>query len=346
MNNDVLLTDLPPRWAHYSLLLEPISPPILVVQMELEPEQWLYVAALLPVPDLLSGERWLSEDRMFVMLVLVFTVIGLSLIGIRWVTRPLANVARAADVLGYDLQAQPVTEAGPREIRTTAKAFNRMQARIRQQVEERERLFSAISHDLKTPITRLRLRAEMLEDAEQRTRFIASLDELDLLVRGALASVKGMDLHENPEWIEPGALLHQLAEDLAEQGGEVRVHGDAPAIRVKPVAFKRCLANLLENAVFYGQCADVYLQPQAGALHIIIRDQGPGIPAADIQRVFEPYVRLERSRSRHTGGTGLGLGIARHILQRHGGRLALRNHPEGGLEVSLSLPTDNGDLIA
>jgi signal transduction histidine kinase len=337
-NNEVLLHDLPPRWGQHSLLMEPLSPPILVVQMELGPETWLYVATLLPVPDLFNEYRWLSGERLLASLMVLLTVIGLSLLGIRSVTRPLARLSRAARQLGDDLDTPPLRETGPREVAATAAAFNRMQERIRDQVDERERLFSAISHDLKTPITRLRLRAEMLDDPVQRERFCASLDELDLLVKGALASVKGLDLHEAVEPVDPRAMLEELAGELALQGGQVSVSGCAEPLPVKPLAFKRCLANLVENAVFYGRRAEVTLIDTPERLAIAIRDHGPGIPEAQHERVFAPFVRLEPSRSRNTGGSGLGLGISRHIARAMGGEIALANHPEGGLEVTIFLP--------
>ncbi|WP_043527336.1 ATP-binding protein [Litchfieldella xinjiangensis] len=346
LNNEVLLRDLPPRWGQYSLLLDPLEPPVLVVQLELEPGSWLYVATLLPIPNLFSEHAWLSEERLFAAVIVLLAVIGLSLLGIRSVTRPLARLARAARQLGDDLDAPPLPERGPREILDTTLAFNRMQERIRGQVEERERLFSAISHDLKTPITRMRLRAEMLDDPMQRERFSASLDELDLLVKGALASVKGLDLHENIEHVDPRQLLDGLASELRLQGGEVDVFGQPPSLAVKPLAFKRCLSNLLENAVFYGHRAEVTLDEHAEGVSIAIRDHGPGIPEAQQARVFEPFVRLEPSRSRNTGGSGLGLGIARHIVRAHGGELQLANHPSGGLMIRLWFPFREGNVSA
>jgi len=337
-NNEILLYDLPPRWGQHSLLMEPLSPPILVVQLELAPDTWLYVATLLGVPDIFSGYRWLSEERLLAGVVVLLTVLALSLLGITSVTRPLARLSRAARQLGDDLDSPPLKESGPKEVAATAVAFNRMQRRIREQVEERERLFSAISHDLKTPITRMRLRAEMLDDPLQRERFCASLDELSELVKGALASVKGLDLHEEPQPTDLNALTTELAEALRLQGGEVQVAGQVAPLTVKPLAMKRCLANLLENAVFYGQRARVTLEEQAGVVRLHIHDSGPGIPKDQLGRVFSPFVRLEVSRSRHTGGSGLGLGIARHIARAHGGDITLANHPAGGLLATLTLP--------
>lgn len=341
LNNEVLLYDLPPRWGQHSLMMEPLSPPILVVQLELAPDTWLYVATLLGVPDIFSGYRWLSEERLLVGLLVLLSVLALSLLGITSVTRPLARLSRAANQLGDDLDMPPLKENGPKEVAATAAAFNRMQRRIREQIEERERLFSAISHDLKTPLTRMRLRAEMLDNDYQRERFCASLDELDSLVKGALASVKGLDLHEEPTPVVLESLLEELAEELSLQGAQVTIEKTrqpiAPLI-AKPLALKRCLANLLENAVFYGKQADVQLLEQGAVVTLCIRDHGPGIPEGQLGRVFSPFVRLEPSRSRYTGGSGLGLGIARHIARAHGGDITLANHADKGLLVTLTLP--------
>lgn len=337
-NNEVLLKDLPPRWGQHSLLMEPLSPPILVVQLELEPGTWLYLATILPIAEVFDERAWLSGERLLAGLMVLLTVLGLSLLGIRSMTRPLSRLSRAARQLGDDLDAPPLRETGPREVVSTAVAFNRMQRRIREQVEERERLFSAISHDLKTPITRMRLRAEMLDDPRQRERFCASLDELDALVKGALASVKGLDLQEQIVMVDPVPLLRDLATDLQLHGGEVTVEGTARPIAAKPLALKRCLANVLENALFYGRRAEVWLEDTHDRLVVRIRDHGPGIPETQRERVFSPFVRLEPSRSRHTGGSGLGLGIARHIVRAHGGDIVLANAPGGGLVVTLTLP--------
>lgn len=337
-NNEVPLTELPAHWAHRSLAMAPLSTPILVVQIPLETDNWLYVATTLPIAGLLDEPVWFSGDRLFVSLAVLATVIGLSLLGIRWLTRPLSVMARAARRLGDDLDSPPLAERGPRELRDTAAAFNRMSERIRQQVDERERLFSAISHDLKTPITRLRLRAEMLGDFRQREAFVRTLDEMDQLVKGALASVKGLDLHEQTEPLDLDALVAALIEELAIFGETIGVQGRAGAIEAKPLALKRCLGNLLENAIFYAERVDVSLHREADTIAIAICDDGPGIPVAQRERVFEPFVRLEPSRSRHTGGSGLGLAIARHIARAHGGDIALAQAAGGGLRVVVRLP--------
>ncbi|MBZ9556731.1 MULTISPECIES: ATP-binding protein [unclassified Modicisalibacter] len=336
-NNEVPLNELPAHWAHRSLAMAPLSTPILVIQMPLEGRHWLFVATTLPIAGLLDEPAWFSGDRLFVSLAVLITVIGLSLLGIRWLTRPLSVLARAARRLGDDLESPPLAERGPRELRDTAIAFNRMSERIRHQVDERERLFSAISHDLKTPITRLRLRAEMLDDVDQREAFVRALDEMDQLVKGALASVKGLDLHEQAVTVDVDALLEDLVAELAVYDTPLRRDGRAGEIVAKPLALKRCLANLIENAIFYGQRVEIACRRHANQLVVTICDDGPGIPEAQRERVFQPFVRLEPSRSRHTGGSGLGLAIARHIARAHGGDIQLGAAPGGGLAVRLSL---------
>jgi signal transduction histidine kinase len=338
LNNQTLATDLPPRWAQHSLFFAPLSPDILVVQVELEPNSWLYVATLLPLPDNFGDRPWLSGDRVFYLSVLLVVVIALSLIGMRWVARPLRRMAQAAEALGDDIDRPPLPEEGPTETVSTARALNTMQARIRRYIAERERLFTAISHDLKTPITRLRLRTEMLANEQERAHFSKDLAELDLMVKSALQSVKDTEIHENIEPVDVMELLEQLKNDVALQGKEIDIHGTAAPLRVKPLAFKRCLTNLIDNAVFYGDRTEVVLEDDERRLTIRICDTGPGIPADQLETVFEPYVRLERSRNRNTGGTGLGLGIARNIAQSHNGTLTLANRDQGGLEARLTLP--------
>lgn len=338
-NNEVPLAELPAHWAHRSLAITPLSTPILVVQMPLEGGNWLFVATSLPMAESLEDVAWLSGDQLFVSMVVLLMVIVLSLWGIRWSTRPLSVLAKAARRLGDDLESPPLAERGPRELRDTAMAFNRMSERIRHQVEERERLFSAISHDLKTPITRLRLRAEMLDSLEQREAFVRSLDEMDQLVKGALASVKGLDLHETATAIDVDALVKGVMEELAvHEAASMHLEGHAGWLSAKPLALKRCLANLIENAIFYAQHVDIALHRDNERIVIGISDDGPGIPQAQRERVFEPFVRLEPSRSRHTGGSGLGLAIARHIVRAHGGDVHLDTSGQGGLTVRLTLP--------
>jgi signal transduction histidine kinase len=196
-----------------------------------------------------------------------------------------------------------------------------------------------VSHDLKTPITRLRLRAELLEDSPLREKFQADLDDMQRMAQASLDFLRGGEESEPVAPVDLNALLDCLREDAEDAGHEVRIHGAArQPLRCRLLALKRCLTNLVDNALKYGQCAEIKVVDRPDRLTLTIQDHGPGIPNAELERVFEPFYRLEGSRSRDTGGTGLGLSIARNIARAHGGELTLRNHPGGGLEAVLELP--------
>jgi signal transduction histidine kinase len=273
------------------------------------------------------------------LVVLLGTVIVLSLVAVRWATRPLAALADAAEDLGRNIERPPLAESGPIEVARAAHAFNTMQSRLTAYIRERTALLAAMSHDLKTPITRLRLRAELLADAGLRDKFTRDLEEMETLVRTTLDFLRGFEGGEASQPVDMMALLESLQADLSEVGGQVLIEGrSVKPYPGKPAALKRCLANLLENAIKYGKAASIKVDDCDARLEIRIQDEGPGIPAAEIERVFEPFHRLEASRSRETGGTGLGLAIARSIAAGHGGEVTLENRPEGGLEVRLVLP--------
>lgn len=271
-------------------------------------------------------------------LLLLAAVITVSLIAVRWATRPLKTLGDAADELGRNINRPPLAETGPAEVAQAARAFNTMQSRLAAYLRERTAVLAAMSHDLKTPITRLRLRAELLQDAELRDKFERDLREMEEMVASALDFLRGMDNGETPRPMDINALLESLQSDLRETGGVVTIEGRAEyPYPGRPQALKRCLANLLENAIKYGKTARVVVNDGGGGLQISILDEGPGIPPEHLDRVFEPYYRVEGSRSRDTGGTGLGLAIAKNIAELHGGRIEIRNRPQGGLEVLLVL---------
>ena len=271
--------------------------------------------------------------------VLLVAVIALTLIAARWVTRPLKTLAEAATALGADINRPPLDENGPLEVSRAAHAFNTMQQRLAKFIHDRTRILAAMSHDLKTPITRLRLRAELLDDPEMRSKFVKDLEEMEAMVGATLDFMRGLETQEPLQPLDVMALLESLQEDARELGGEVTVEGRSQgAYPGRPQALKRCLRNLIENAVKYGKSATVRVEDASDRLEILIQDQGPGIPERELEQVFEPFHRLEGSRSRDTGGTGLGLGIARNIARAHGGDLVLRNRAAGGLEAVLTLP--------
>jgi len=268
-----------------------------------------------------------------VMLVLLF-------FAVRLVTRPLSVLAGAAEELGRNIERPPLPETGTVELARASRALNIMQDRLKRYVETRLKALGAMSHDLKTPITRMRLRAEMLEDAELKTRFTRDLDAMQEMVGSTLDYMRGLsDGGEEVSAIDLNALISGLKQDAEEAGHTVTVAGESPGpVMGRAQALKRCLQNLLDNALAYGRRADITVRGEGRSVNIAISDQGPGIPESDIERVFDPFYRVEGSRSRNSGGSGLGLSIARNIAQAHGGAVRLRNMPQGGLEATLVLP--------
>ena len=271
--------------------------------------------------------------------ILLVTVLFVSLLAVRWVTRPLTMLARAADNLGGDINQPPLPETGPTEARHAAHAFNTMQIRLQRFIEDRARLLTAISHDLKTPITRMRLRTEMLDDDELRKNFTRNLDEMQAIATETLDFLRADDAHEPLQPVDVCALLETIRDDAAELGQEIEIDTcQLQPYPARPLALKRCIGNLVNNAVQYGGNVQISASETEEALEITVYDSGPGIPEQQLEAVFEPFYRLETSRSRETGGTGLGLSIARNIALSHGGDLRLANRPEGGLKAVLSLP--------
>jgi signal transduction histidine kinase len=268
-------------------------------------------------------------------------VVAVSLLAVRWATRPLQALADAADDLGRNLNRPPMAESGPAEVVRAARAFNTMQERLVAYVRERTSVLAAMSHDLKTPVTRLRLRAELLADAQLRGKFTHDLEELEAMVAATLDYLRGAQGAEAVQPVDMAALLEGVQADLSETGGQVTVSGrPREPYPGHPTALKRCVRNLTENAVKYGGVAHVEVRDGDAALELLVRDEGPGLGPQELERVFEPFYRVEGSRSRETGGTGLGLTIAKGIAELHGGSLSLRNLPEGGLEARLVLPRE------
>lgn len=273
------------------------------------------------------------------LLITLGAVIALSLVAVRLVTRPLQHLAEAADAFGSDLESPPLPETGPTETRRAAEAFNRMQERLRRLIAERGRALAAVSHDLRTPLTRMRLRAELVDDEALRAQINADIDDMQAMVESTLDYLRGLRENEPLQSIDMDALLQSLVADEQALGHPVTLTGKVVAPYVGRLStLKRALANLIDNAVKYGQSAHLVIEDNATELRLTVEDGGPGIAEADLARVVEPYVRLEASRSRETGGVGLGLTITRDAAVLHGGELRLANRPEGGLAATLVLP--------
>ncbi len=267
-------------------------------------------------------------------------VVALIWMVARMTVRPLTRLAQAARGLGENLRQAPLPEDGPSEVREAAQAFNAMQDRIRHGIEEREHFLAAVSHDLKTPVTRMRLRSELLTDANLRERFLRDLDEMQQMLGGALDFLRGKAADEAQRPIDMLALLESLVDDQAELGRDIRLAAGADAVRFvgRPQALRRAIGNLVDNALKYGRRATLALDDDGKLLRIVVEDEGPGIPEAELERVFEPFHRVDSSRNRETGGVGLGLAIVRQIALDHGGEVTLANRAGGGLRAELRLP--------
>ncbi len=257
----------------------------------------------------------------------------------RIATRPLRQLADAADKLDISRAGEPLPELGSSEVRVATRAFNRMQKRIYEDVRERTGMLAAITHDLQTPLTRLRLRLEKLPDEALRNKLVGDMQSMQQMLQEGLELSRSLDASEAAQLLDLDSLLDSLCSDAIEAGQPV-VYSEHTAVQLKaqPLALRRAFSNLLDNAVKYGQRAEVSLRRDARQCHIRIRDFGPGIPPELQEAVFTPFYRIEHSRSRESGGTGLGLSIARNIVLRHNGELTLTNHAEGGLQVHVVLP--------
>ncbi|PWB57098.1 MAG: histidine kinase [Bradyrhizobiaceae bacterium] len=306
----------------------------LQVAVPLADGQWLSFTTGLPH----SGPSF-SRQFLVSMGLMALIILAVSAWAVRRVTAPLASLSAAAERLGSDLNAPPMPEAGTIEMRQASQAFNRMQARLRGLIANRTHLLVAISHDLRTPLTLLRLRAENIDNAAERDRMLNSIAEMDAMIAEALRFARDEATGEAGRPTDLAALVQSVVDDMADAGLPVTMDPAAPVVfGCRPDALKRAVRNLLDNAIKYGKTARASIDVDAKTIAISIDDDGPGIPAQDLARVLEPFYRVEGSRSRETGGIGLGLAITRSIAQSHGGELRLSNRPEGGLRATIALP--------
>jgi len=290
------------------------------------------------LPPRIQGSGGDADVRTLVALFAV-SIAFLAYLVARMTARPFKQLAQAAQDLGQDINRAPLDLTGASEIRQASAAFNAMQARIRQYIFQRTQMLAAITHDLQTPLTRMRLRLEKVSDRELQERLIGDLSAMQQMVREGLVLARSMDTNEAMHPLDLDSLLEAVCADASDAGQPVTLAGKAAmALLGRPLDLRRCLGNLIDNAVKYGREARVTVDRINGAARVRIRDAGPGIPKSELGRVFDPFYRVETSRSRESGGTGLGLTIARNIAEHHGGSIALANHPEGGLEVTLMLP--------
>lgn len=286
-----------------------------------------------------KGSLWTSKP----LISLGLTAIMLALISIFIASRiaqPLRNLATAAEALGRGQNLPPLLEEGPEEIRRTAQSFNKMQSRLHRFVEDRTKMLAAIGHDLRTPLTSLRLRAEFVNDEDIQRKMIVTIDELQSMTEAAISFARGESIKEETRTIDLEALVGSICDDHADLGHPVtHVESVKMKYRCRPDSLRRALRNLVENAVRYGGEAKVSLRETPSTVDIVVEDRGPGIPDDMKEKVFAPFVRLETSRNRQTGGIGLGLSIVRAVARQHGGDISFFNG-EAGMQAIISLPRE------
>jgi signal transduction histidine kinase len=281
--------------------------------------------------------EWPTEVIIAALIAVVTASAGAAFMA-RRVVRPLSELTTAAAKVAVSANTPHVAEQGPEDVRNAAAAFNAMAAKVTRTLESQRHLLSAVGHDLRTPITAMRINLEFVEDEDLREGLMRNLDELQILTEQVLAAAKGAG-GEKPRQVDLSALVESLCTDLDELGEPVSWASHAPApISCRPNEIKRAVRNLVENAVAYGHKAEVRISDTSDGYEVLVEDEGPGIPENDRQRVFEPFVRLEDSRNEATGGTGLGLTLVKAIAEGHGGAVRLENRPEGGLRARMRLP--------
>lgn len=309
----------------------------LTIGIHLPDGRWLE-AVTGPPPGAPRWGKWF-------LLSLILTGVAIAAVAVfagRRMAKPMRELAEAADRFGRGEQMSEVQEAGPRETRQTIRAFNQMQTRLDRYLRDRTAMLAAISHDLKTPITSLRLRAEFIDDAEMRSKILDTLDEMQAMTESTLDFIREDATRDPGRATDLRALAESVVSDFSDTGQAAEfLESEAVTAICRPTSLRRALRNLIDNAIIYGGRAQVSVESDDKEVRIVVLDNGPGIEAADLDRVFDPFTRLERSRNRATGGVGLGLAICRTIARAHGGDVVLGNNPDGGLRAVLSLPRES-----
>jgi signal transduction histidine kinase len=315
---------------------------LLRVSYQLENGSWLN---FLTTPSQAS-QIW-NPRFLLAFLVMAILVTTLSVWAVRRSTNPLALFAQASERLGRDMNAPDMSEEGPREVNRAARAFNDMQKRLRRLINDRTQILAAISHDLRTPVTRLRLRAEFIKDKEQYEKMLNDLEQMETMIAATLSFARLDSSDEARKSVDLAGLVQSVCDDAAELGRDVTYVGPfRVSFHGRPLALRRVFDNLIDNAVKYGERANVALVQTPKNIVVTIRDDGPGIPSTEIERVFDPFNRVETSRNRETGGVGLGLAVVRSIVRGHGGEVTLSNLEKGGLCATVTLPLSDHDSKA
>lgn len=310
--------------------------PTYLVSVRLDNGQWLnFLAAYVDTIDF-----WPMRSIVLLFL-LVVGIVAMSIWAIQRLTSPFRVFSDAASRLARDVNATPIPERGPAEVREAARAFNTMQENLQRFIQDRTKMLAAISHDLRTPITRLRLRAECIEDRALRMKCMSDLSEMEEMLAGVLTFAKEDAASEVTTIVDLRAMLQSICDDLNDRGHKISLRSsERVPYRCRRLSLRRCFTNILENAVKYGVEATVLLEHGASEVRIVVDDQGPGVPEVLQEEVFQPFFRLEESRSRDSGGCGLGLTVARTIARAHGGDVVIENRSSGGLRATIILPQE------
>ncbi len=310
------------------------DPHLALISIRLPDQSWVNVSLVAWSPRVPDGHGSLLSTSL-----MALGAILVSVLLVRWLAQPLTGfVAAARDLYGRKT-AVFVPENGPREVRALAVAFNDMQRRIGRLIDDRTQALAAVSHDLKTPITRLRFRIEDIADQEARSSIGADLDEMERMLDQTLAYLRGDRADEEVKPVDIVAILETIADDASDRGHPVTLATEGhPSVPGRRLALKRAFGNLIDNAIKYGQRARIVVEDRTGFIRVCIADQGPGIAPEDIDRALAPFTRLEPSRNQQTGGFGLGLTIAQAIIHGHGGTLGFEAPVAGGFVVSVTLP--------
>lgn len=305
------------------------------ISLQYAPHVWLNISRAF-----VTGSRWMQMFLLALELVVVSAII-ISLWSINQFAAPLRDFKKAAERLGEDVNSPPLPVDGPPIVRDTAYAMNQLQKRIQELLQERTNMLAALSHDLRTPITRMKLRAQFIEDKELYEKNITDLDQMEEMIADTLAFAKNDPVSDKKVKLDLSALMHSIVNDFIDISYPVEV-GDFPeqrvVIRGSATDLRRTFNNIIDNAIKYGKKAVIEFTVEDEKAIVRIRDAGQGIPEAQLKKVFEPFYRGDNSRSRETGGTGLGLTVARDVIRRHHGQVELRNLPNSGLEVTVVLP--------
>jgi signal transduction histidine kinase len=308
--------------------------PTLLISVRLNDGTWLnFLAGYVE-----SIEFWPMRG-MALLFFAILGIVALSIWAIQRLTAPFGKFAAAATRLGMDVNATPIEEQGPSEVRAAIRAFNEMQNKLKRFVEDRTQMLAAVSHDLRTPITRLQLRVECLKDRRQSAKFVADLKEMEDMIAGILSFAKDDVISEPNVRVDLIAMIQSICDEFVDSGLDVSFVGDGRLpYPCRRVALRRCLTNLIENAIKYGQRAELSVENTGIEIMIHVDDRGPGIPEQFREEVFRPFYRFEASRSRGSGGSGLGLTVARTVARAHGADVVLNGSPGGGLRATIVLP--------